>query len=66
MNFLASIVTNLLKWVLPLAIHELMAYLKKIQAERAEKKHEKAKEDLKNAKTEEEQKDALRDLADNP
>lgn len=66
MNFLANIIVQTLKWVLPLFVSELIAYIKKVQAEKAEVKHDKAMEDLKNAQDEEAIKEATREIAKNP
>ena len=66
MKFLADIIVQTLKWVLPLFVSELIAYIKKVQAEKAEVKHEKAMEDLKNAQDEEAIKEATREIAKNP
>jgi len=65
-QWLGGIVVQLLKWVLPLIVHELIDAYKKAKAKRAEKKHSQAADKMEKAETEEEQKDALRDLVDNP
>lgn len=66
MKFLADVVVQLLKWVLPMALHELMAYFKKLKEERDEKKHDAAMEKLKQAESEEDIKEATRDIAKSP
>lgn len=59
MNWLAGVVVQLLKWLLPLAVHEIMDWYN-------ERKHQKAMEALKKAEDEEEQKKALDELAKHP
>lgn len=66
MAWLANVVVQLLKWIPPLVVHEIIVAFKKWNDTRKEKKHKQAVTDLKEAETEEEQKDALRDLVDNP
>lgn len=58
-------ILSLIKWIIEMVIKGY-EWASKKKEEAAEQKHDDAVSDLKNSKTEEEQKDATRRMADNP
>jgi len=64
MSKLISLLT-LLKWIFDTIMGAYQLFKKKSE-EKSDKKHDEAVDKLKESKTEEEQKDALRDIVNNP